>query len=300
MRGERDQSPDRAFANLARQQHGTVSRAQLRAVGLSDDQIDRLLRCGRLRAVHRGVYAVGPLSLTDAGHRMAAALACGDQAVLSHRTAADLWGLRPCDTPRIEITVPRSGRRACAGITIHRTSALGPEDVTRLDALPVTTWPRTLLDLAEVVPPDHLTRALERADEVRVFDLTALDAVIARHRYRHGAAKLARALERYRPTPMTRSELERALRTMCAEHGLPRPEVNTYLGPYEVDFLWRLHRLVVETDGEEAHGTRAAFQDDRARDAHLLTKGWRTVRFTHAQVHRRPDHVAATLRELLK
>lgn len=230
---------------------------------------------------------------------MAATLACGERAVLSHRTAADLWGLRPCDTPLIEVTVPRSGRRACPGITIHRAGALDAQDVTRLDALPVTTWPRTLLDLAEVVPSDHLTRALERADHKRLFDLTALDDVIARHPRRYGAAKLARALDRYRPPPVSRSTLERAFRRLCAEHGLPAPEVNTHLGPYEVDFLWRAYRLIAETDGEETHGTHTAFQDDRARDAHLLTEGWRTVRFTYAQVHRQPAQVAAILHKLV-
>ncbi|HEV2754137.1 MAG TPA: type IV toxin-antitoxin system AbiEi family antitoxin domain-containing protein, partial [Solirubrobacteraceae bacterium] len=206
MRGQHDHSPEHALFALARRQHGAVSRAQVRATGLSDDAINRRLRGGRLRPVHRGVYAVGPLPLTSGGNRMAAILACGGQAVLSHRTAADLWGLRPCDTPRIEVTVPRSGRRACTGLTIHR-STLDPRDATHLDAFPVTTWPRTLLDLAEVVPPDNLTRALERADEKRLFDLPALEAVIARHPHRHGAARLARALERYRPTPFTRSKL---------------------------------------------------------------------------------------------
>jgi len=171
----------------------------------------------------RGVYAVGPLSLTDAGNRMAATLACGDRAMLSHRTAADLWRLRPCDTPLIEVTVPRSGRRACAGIVIHRSSALRPDDVTRLDALAVTTWPRTLLDLAEVVPPDHLTRALERADEKRLFDLLALAAVIARHPHRHGAARLRRALERYRTPPTTHSELERAFLALWRSTDSPPP-----------------------------------------------------------------------------
>jgi very-short-patch-repair endonuclease len=292
---------DRQIAALAAKHHGVTSLAQLRSAGLTTEQVQFRLNRGRLHSVYRGVYAVGYAGLGFRGRWLAAVLGCGEGAVLSHRTAAALWGIRPSASPRIEVTVPsRNGRRPREGMMIHRVAELPDSEVTVCDGIPVTRVARTLLDLAAVVSRDGLKRAIKEADRLRLFDLKAVDQVLKRNVGRPGSRPLREVLERYQEPPFTRNELERSFLRLCARHGLPAPAVNAQLHGYEVDFLWRAGRLVVETDGRESHGTRAAFEDDRKRDAHLTVLGYRVVRFTHRQVLREPDFVAGVLRELLQ
>ena len=159
---------------------------------------------------------------------------------------------------------------------------------------------RTLLDLAGVLAPGSLERAVERSLASRRFDLGAVQAVLAGNRRRPGAATLATLVSAMHDEPaLTRSAREGLMRDLCDAHGVPRPAVNAIVDGREVDFHWAAERLIVETDGHEDHGTRAAFERDRARDAFLMTRGYRVARFTHRQVARRPAHVGATLRALL-
>jgi predicted transcriptional regulator of viral defense system len=292
---------NRRIALLAQSQHGVVSLGQLRSLGVGHRAVEGRLRSGRLHQVHRGVYAVGHPLLSSEGRWTAAVLACGPGAVLSHRTAAAHWGLRPAATATVEMTVPTTnGRRRRRGIVIHRSRSLGPSEVTIHQGIPVTTPARALLDTAELVPRHQLERAVERAETLRIFDLTALRRVITENPTRRGSRLLAEVLDAYGHEPgFTRSDLEQLLLRLCVEHGLPRPLVNTVVGRYEPDFLWRDQRLIVETDGHETHGTRAAFERDRARDAQLVAEGYRVVRFTYRQMTRRPQHVAEVLRSLL-
>jgi hypothetical protein len=293
-------STDHAVAELAVAQHGVIAHRQLVALGLKPGAIKHRSALGRLHRVHVGVYAVGHRKLGANGHRMAAVLACGSGALLSHRAAAALWGLRASARPRIDVTVGRAGR-GHPGIDIHRVRALHPDDCTVHDGIPVTTVARTLLDLAEVVRTTEVERAFDEAERLRLLDMRALAAVCERAAGRHGLRVLRPLLEDARPSVAeTRSPLERVFLPFCRDHGLPLPAVNVLAAGFTVDALWPKERLVVELDSYEFHGrSRAAFERDRARDAALQLAGYRVVRITWRRLAREPDAVAVTIRALL-
>ena len=232
---------------------------------------------------------------------MAAVLACGDEAVLSHRSAAALYGLRPTARTSIDVTVPRPTARSRPGIDVHRVKRLHPDDWTTLDQIPTTTVARTLLDLAEVVRTSDLNKAFEEAERRRLVDLSSLEALLARSRGRHGLrAVKALCADAKASLAHTQSELEAAFLRFCADHGIPRPQTNVQVGAFTVDALWPTHSLIVELDGYAFHGTtRQAFERDRIRDAELQRAGYRVVRLTWRRLHREPAAVAATLTGLL-
>lgn len=291
-------SPDRRIAVIAADQHGVVSLGQLRDAGLDRGAIAHRARTGRLHRIHRGVYAVGHRRLSRDGRWMAATMACGN-VWLSDGDAGAIWDLRACSAGIVHVTTPsRAGRERRAGIRIHRR-ALPEAERTMHRGLPVTSVARTILNLADRLSPAALARVVERADTLGLFDLRAIDATLARHPNRRGAAPLAAILDAYREDTLTRSELEAAFLLLCAEHQLPRPTTNTLIEGHEVDFLWRAQRLIAETDGRRHHTTRAAFERDRARDARLTVAGYCVLRFTHRQVTREPQAVARTLAALL-
>jgi hypothetical protein len=295
---------ERAIAHIARAQHGVISAVQLAALGISRHSIRARLARGRLHLVHRGVYAVGHPLLSERGTWMAAVLACGPDTVLSHRSAAALWGLRSAPAGDISVTSPRRASSR-PGIRVHRVRELPGSEVSDVDAIPVTSVARTLLDLAGVVAPHALERACDQAEILRLFDLTSLHAVLAHHPKRRGARALRRVLAEHTiGLAPTQSELESRLLTLCADHGLPMPECNVPVAlpgaqKTTVDFLWRVERLVVETDGWETHRTRLAFERDRDRDARLALGGYRCIRFTWRRLRDEPREVARTLRALL-
>jgi very-short-patch-repair endonuclease len=239
--------------------------------------------------------------VTSDGRRLAALLAVGRDAALSHPTAADQLGLRRSGSATIHVTVPaRGGRLHRAGVVVHRSATLRPVDVITVDGLAVTSVARTLLDLAGMLAPGPLERAVERSLELRLFDLAAVADVLAANPNRRGAGRLARIVaEIHHEPPVTRSELEALMRDVCDEHGVERPEVNAMVDIYEVDFLWRARRLVVETDSREHHATLAAFERDRVRDARLTALGYRVVRFTYRRVADEPAAVTETILALL-
>lgn len=191
------------------------------------------------------------------------------------------------------MTLPtRNGRRRRRGIAVHRPRrALAPHERTFVDGIWTTTVARTLLDVAATEDERTLRRMIERSEELRTFDLRAVEEVLAEHAGRRSALRLARALLAVEPAP-TRSELERLFLDLCRDHGLPRPAVNAVVAGLEVDFLWPEVRLVAETDGFATHGTRAAFERDRERDARLALAGFAVRRFTHRQVTRDAPFVA--------
>jgi very-short-patch-repair endonuclease len=273
---------------------------QLNECGLGERAIRWRADVGRLHRIHRGVYAVGAAPLTQQGRWMAAVLACGDGAVLSHYAAGALWRILPAAT-RIDVTVPtRAGRGKRKGIAVHR-SPLERYEVTRRERISVTTPARTLLDLAAILPRRRLERATDEAEYLRLFDRRAIRRVVVAHPAHPGAAKLRRLLSEHTAgATRTRTGLEEDFLALCRAEGLPTPEVNVQVGPFEADFLWRDHRLIVETDGRAAHGTRRSFEHDRARDARLTTAGYRVVRFTYRQVVREPEAVARVLASLLE
>jgi very-short-patch-repair endonuclease len=231
---------------------------------------------------------------------MGAVLACGDDAGLSHLCATALWEIRQYTGVWIDVTVPsRSGRASRDRIRLHRSSGFTPEDVTTHRGIPVTTVARTLLDAAATLTPPRLARTVEQTEIRRLFDLNAVEAALARHPNHRGAAPLRKALALYRPEELTRSDLEAIFRALCDEHGVQRPLVNHIVEGKEVDFFWPEQRLIVETDGAGTHLTHAAFHGDRARDARLLTLGYRVLRFTDRQVEQDGFTVGRTLRAVL-
>jgi very-short-patch-repair endonuclease len=292
--------PDRVVGALAARQWGVVARGQLLDAGLSPKLVDGRLRSGRLIPLHRGVYAVGHARLRREGHWLAAVLAAGPGAVLSHRDAAGLHDLRPAGHARIDVSA--TGRpRPTERIAVHRTRVLDAEDVTTVRGIPTTTVARTLVDLAGVVPRDHLARAVKEAER-RDLLVAQVEAAMARTRGRRGAGHraLREAIQEHEALGLSGSDsvLEDALLRLVRDAGLPRPAVNSRVEGFRLDAVWRAQRVAVELDGWAWHGTRDAFERDRERDAILAVAGWRVVRFTHRQVTQRPDRVAQTLRRL--
>lgn len=296
---------DWALAQLAAGQSGVVSRAQLRALGLGRGAIAHRIAAGRLHPLHRGVYAVGHAALAADGRFRAALLACGPTAVLSHRSAAALWGLRPANGAIVEVITADRGRRDGRGIVLRRARTLVPADVASVHGIACTSVARTLLDLAAVLDRRSLERALEQAEVLRLYDGRALAEILGRGRGRRGARLLREVLAEHGSEPtLTRSQMEELFLSLCRQHGLPAPRVNAPVAlgrrrTIEVDFLWPARGLVVETDGWGAHGTRAAFDRDRRRDSELLLAGLRVVRFTWRQLTRDASTSVATVRALL-
>jgi very-short-patch-repair endonuclease len=273
----------------------------VRDAGLSKGAVHRWVAAGRLHGLHLGVYAVGHASLTAYGRYMAAVLACGPDAALSHRSAVALSDLR-ASRGLIEVTSPRQlGPRP--GLLIHRSRTLRPEDRTVLHGIPVTTVARTLLDLAAVVPARELASALDRAERLDLFDLSEIHATLSRARGRRGAAALRRAIAEWEPR-RTRSELEDRFRELLADSGLASPRTNVLVDgasrTHEVDVYWPARQLVVELDGFAFHRTRGDRERDAARDADLELAGQRVVRFTWDDVSKHQDRTLRRLSNLVE
>jgi predicted transcriptional regulator of viral defense system len=295
------QRSDRAIEERAALQHGIVTMAQLEALGLSGRAVRHRVAMGRLRRVHRGVYSVERPGMK--GRWMAAVLAGGTGAVLSHRSAAALWGVFDDRRPTVEITIPHATGRKRPGIEVHSGTSLSHRDAATVDGIPCTPLARTLLDLAAKVDGRSLTRAIDRAETLREFDLRAVDELLARSRGLRGAGALAAVLEHYRQT-VTHSEAEERFLAVATRAGVPMPEVNAWIplsdgGGYSPDFLWRDQRLIVEVDGRTHHARRGAFLHDRRRDRRLALAGYQTHRYAAEEVFTQPGRVAEELRRLL-
>jgi restriction endonuclease-like protein/putative AbiEi antitoxin of type IV toxin-antitoxin system len=271
------------IAALAGCQHGVVTRSQLLALGMSDRAITRGAAGGRLHRLHRGVFAVGHRVLTIEGRWMAATLATGG--VLSHATAAAAWDLRP-RTDAIHVTVAGdAGRRRRAGLRVHRSRTI---EATTHRGIPITTPARTIIDLARTLKGRPLEAALDRAEHLRLVDFSEL-------KHRPIPRSLQAVLSLYTASNPTRSELEERFIQLCDDHGIPRPDINARIEGYEVDFVWRDKRLIVEVDGYAYHRSPTAFEADRERDIDLARAGWLVRRFTWTQITRRPAWVARAL-----
>jgi very-short-patch-repair endonuclease len=283
---------DAEIAKIAARQHGLVTSRQLESVGLGRPAVSERTRAGRLHRVHRGVYAVGHFALSIEGRWMAAVLACGEGAVLSHASAAALWGLLRSMAGGIDVSVPtHGGRGKRQGLRVHRCPSLAttvavadlygyaeqirPSPLTVRNGIPVTTVARTIADLRGTVPPRLVRRATRQAEIAGM----RVDGV---------------------RSDRTRSDLERDFLRLCRRYGLPRPQVNVKIGRWTIDFLWPAQRLAVETDSWGYHRGSVAFEDDHARDLDLRRRGYETCRYTERQVCDEPSAVAADLAERLR
>ena len=282
--------PDQRVVAVAGRQHGCVSLAQLVDAGLTRRAVARRVERGWLLRRHRGVYLIGPLE-APLSRLMAATLALGPGAVVSHEAAAEAWRLLPGGDP-VDVTLARDGPRSRPGIRVHRVAHLPAEDAARHRNLPLTSPARTLLDLATILTPGDLARAVERAEVSNLTTHAELTRYLTSRRSSRGAARLERALH---PTQLTRSEAERRFLDLIRDARLPTPAANTRVAGHEVDFLWPAKRLIVEIDGYAFHSSRAAFERDRVRDADLQARGYRVVRVTWRRLVEEPIAVVAAI-----
>jgi uncharacterized protein DUF559/putative AbiEi antitoxin of type IV toxin-antitoxin system len=303
-RKSQPQSLDWRVSALAGRRYGVVSRAQLVRLGMSESAIQRRIHAGRLHPLHAGVYAVGHRVVPREGRWLAAILRAGEGAVLSHRSAAALWGIRRgSEGERIEITTPRS-TRSCGTIRRHR-ARLSPDEITVRRSIPATTLPRTLLDIAAGLSVEGFEATIREAEYRHRLRLTDLDAILERYSGQRGT-RTVEACRRHLghgPRGRTRYRLEARFAALLARTNLPKPELNALLdldGDWiEADCLWSSERVIVELDGGNAHRTRAAFESDRERDRRLQAAGWAVIRVTWRQLDE-PDRVLDDLRKLLR
>lgn len=289
---------DRVASNIATGQHGLVTRAQLLAAGATSRRIQGRVESGRLRPLHRGVYLVGSVAPSLAVP-LSACLACGPDAVVSHRSAAALWKLVPpvSGDDTVDVTV-RGGNRRRPGVRVHRSRTLRRSERTLLDGVPVTKPTRTLLDLAVAAPARTIERAVAEALARGLTTEARLAECLKRHRGRPGSAGLGTVLD-LGPPDLTRSEAEERFLALVRRADMPRPRVNARIGPYEVDFHWPVARLVVEVDGFGPHHSRRAFERDRRRDAYLVAQGFSVIRTTWQQMEEKSEELAFRLGQAL-
>jgi predicted transcriptional regulator of viral defense system len=293
-----------AIVGLAERQYGLITLHQLQLHGLGRAAVARRAKEGRLHRVHRGVYAVGRPHLTQRGHWLAAVLACGPKAVLSHRSAAALHGISRDNRAKTDITLSSPSARPRAGIEVHRSSTLRPSDITVVGGIPCTTVARTLVDLGDVEGHRAVEQAVNRAEGRRMFDGRAVHEALARAGPRRGAGVLRSVLDGYEEPTLTEEGGEEAFLALCRSASLPSPAVNAWIAlddgvAYKADFLWRSHMLIAETDGRDVHTTRKAFEHDRLRDRRLILAGFTVVRFTWRQIVHERRRVAKDLQGLL-
>jgi very-short-patch-repair endonuclease len=280
---------------LVKRQHGVVAHRQLLELGLERSSIRWRVKSGRLHAVRRGVYAVGRPELSRHGRWMAAVLACGSGAALSHGSAAALWGFGSEPPGLVETSLPPGERCRRPGIRAHRRAALRPGDVTEHEGIPVTSPVRTLIDQATRLPPVRLERAVNEADKLDWVAADALYGALDDYRGVPGVAPLRKLLDplHFR---LSDSGLERAMRPLAKTAGLPVPETKAWVNGYEVDFFWPELGIVVETDGLRYHRTASQQRRGLERDQSHLAAGLWPLRFSHWQVAHEPAHVRRVLR----
>lgn len=287
---------ERELVALARTQHGVLSRDQLLAAGLSLRSIRRRVSADRLHMVHREVYAIGDGRLNRRGQWMAGVLACGEGAVLSHRSAAALWGLVRARSQPTEVSSARG--RGRPGLRVHE-GGISKHDRAEVAGIPVTTVARTLLDLADVLDERRLEKAWEEADRLGLLEMRAVEEVCARSPGRRGLKPLRRLVAEARAPEESRSRLEERVLALCRDYDLPTPLTNVEVEGREVDAFWPAQKVMVEADSWAFHRHRAAFEDDRARDSTMQAEGYRVIRFTHRRLTKEPAKAAAQLRRVL-
>ncbi len=308
MRTERRQQPVSrwglegsrlALAELAERQHGVVSIRQLETkLGYSRWAVQREAAAGRLHRLYRSVYAVGYRRIPTEGRCLAAVLACGPDALLSHRSAAWLWGLWRYGPDPLAVTGPQP-RKPRLPIQLHRSAILTDADRALEKNIPITAVPRTLLDCAVEFRDSQLRRMLERSEELKLFDLGPIEELLERSGRHKGRRLLRRAIALYQPVPFTRSGFERRFFEAVLRAGLPRPATNFVEAGFELDVYWPEHRFAVELDSYATHGTNAAFERDHLRDEDLKLAGIEMTRVTDVRFHREPKAVLKRVSALL-
>jgi predicted transcriptional regulator of viral defense system len=301
--GGRFRGVDLSLAALGDRQHAVFGLWQLEGIGLSSRATQKRAQGGRLHRIYSAVYSLVPRTLLSRkGHWMAAALAFGPDAVVSHRTAAALHGLIDYNGSKTDVTVPGKHSRRRGNLIVHSSILLSPADLTTEDSIPCTTVARTLLDLADVVERRRLERAFDQAEMMGVFDLRAIEDQLTRNPKRPAARKLRALLDEYYVGEApTESELEEAALALCRILDLPKPLVQRWLTlpdggpPLRPDFMWPEQRVILEADGDRAHGTRQARERRNVRDQRLLVHGWAPLHASWRQLKWRPEELGPRL-----
>ena len=294
MRGKSG-TTERELARLVSSQHGVVTRAHLLAAGLSAAGIDRRLEKGSLLRAYRGVYRVGHQAPSREASYMAAVMACGPEALLCGRAAAHLWGLVKGVAPAPEVVTPAN--RRVPGLRVRRCRNFDAACATELNAIPVTTVPRTLVDLAAALPVDALARVCHEAGVLHRTTPAQVERVLSGHRNSLGAANLRRILRG--DERVTLSTLESAFLARLRAAGLPLPQTNRPAGGRRVDCRWPERRLTVELDGYQFHNSRHAWEQDRRREREARAGGDEFRRYTYGDVVEQPRLMLSELRDLL-
>lgn len=291
------------MSEVACGQHGVVARRQLLELGFSRRAISGRLQRGQLHEVFLGVYVVGSRRIGRRGRWMAAVLAAGRGAVLSHRSAGRLWGVLPLTAERVDITCPLGRTVERKGIVCH-VSAVADDERVILDGIPVTSVFRTIFDLAAVLDLRGLERALHEAEVRGLRDRVSLPMLLERYPGRRGARNLRALLSSEEPVAITRNDFEEAFLALIDAYGLPRPRMNADLSVrgrfFEIDALWEEQRVALELDSRGVHGTKKKFESDRQRDRILVAEGWKTMRVTWRQLQEEPAEMVADLEAALR
>jgi very-short-patch-repair endonuclease len=294
MGAKKGEARDAAAWGMARRQHGVVSRAGLIALGFGGKAIKHRIAIGRLHPVHAGIYAVGRPDLTREGRWMAAVLACGPSAALSHLSAAALWGVAAERGGRIDVSVRRRRAPKRPGIQARARPSLAAAEVTTHRGIQATSPVQTLVDVATELPERRLERAVNEADKLDLIDPEELAEALGDHRGEPGMRPLGRLLAR-RTFRLSDDELELLFRPLAAAAGLPRADTKVLVNGFEVDFFWPRLGLVVETDGFRYHRTASTQSRDALRDQTHTAAGLTPLRFSHWQVKYEPARVRRVL-----
>ncbi len=294
---------DAVLACLAAAQHGVVARWQLIDLGMTRNEIAHRVKRGSLHRVEQGVYAVGSPLMHRLGYFMAAVLACGPGAVLSHRSAAAIRGILEDARAVVDVIAPHRRGRVVDGIRAH-ACVLHPDDIDEVDGIPCTSLARTIVDLAGEVPERMLTSAYRQSEKLEELDLRALRAAMSRVARPRGIRKLRRVIAEFNPDMLyAESDTEIRILQICDDFGLPRPQVNPLLEveghAYRPDLLWPRHLVIVEGDGAADHSSQRDRHLDLEREQRLRRAGYLVRRFTWHQVTYQPDLVATTIRRIL-
>jgi very-short-patch-repair endonuclease len=288
---------DWRVAELAQRQYAVVSRTQLLALGMGRRAIVGRLQRGQLHEVFRGVYVVGVRRISRRGRWMAAVLACGEGAVLSHRSAGRLWRILPPAAEWVDVTCSRAEIER-KGIRGHRSLLLDDEWLVE-GGIPVTSSFRTIFDLAAVAPMREVERAFHEAEVRRLTDRVSLPVLLERYPGRRGTRNLRALLESPEPVGLTRNDFEEAFLALIDAHGVSRPRMNADISVrgrfFQIDALWEREKVAVELDSRSVHGTKKRFESDRQRDRILVAEGWKTFHITWRALHKEATEIIADL-----
>jgi putative AbiEi antitoxin of type IV toxin-antitoxin system len=294
--GPKVRTADRVIRELASRAHGVVTRSELVDAGLTTDEVKRRREKGLLIPVHRGVYRFGHHAPSLEARYLAAVKACGNEAVLSGRAAAYLWRLAKGSPPKPEVLTPND--RRVPGVRVHRARRTELAEIGKRQGIPITTVPRTLIDLAASLPEDALARACHEAGVLYRTTPTQVDALLSRLPNAPGRAKLERVL--HGKVPVTLSKLESRFLKLLREGGLSLPITNRTADGHRVDCRWPEHRITVELDSYRFHNSRYAWDKDRLREREARSRGDEFRRYTWGDVIEDPEYMLNELRELLR